>query len=52
MAGTIMTMLFGWSSKGDTLFVCGCGKFFEGTPPQMYHALGEVLASLPEDTVG
>ena len=36
---------------GDTLFVGGCGRFFEGTPEQMYHALCEVLASLPEDTV-
>ena len=37
--------------EGDTLFVGGCGKFFEGTPEQMYSALCEVLASLPEDTV-
>ncbi len=37
--------------SGDTLFVGGCGKFFEGTPQQMYHALCEVLGSLPEDTV-
>lgn len=35
---------------GDTLFVAGCGKFFEGTAEQMYHALHEVLASLPPDT--
>jgi hydroxyacylglutathione hydrolase len=37
--------------SGDTLFVGGCGRFFEGTPEQMYHALCEVLGSLPEDTV-
>ena len=36
---------------GDTLFMGGCGRFFEGTPEQMYHALIEVLASLPSDTV-
>lgn len=36
---------------GDTLFVSSCGKFFEGTPEQMYHALFEVLALLPEETV-
>lgn len=35
---------------GDTLFVGGCGRFFEGNPQQMYHALIEVLASLPHDT--
>lgn len=35
---------------GDTLFVGGCGKFFEGTAQQMYHALCEVLSSLPPDT--
>ena len=36
---------------GDTLFIGGCGRFFEGTPEQMYHALCEVLASLPPETV-
>jgi len=35
---------------GDTLFVAGCGKFFEGTPQQMYRALIEVLRNLPENT--
>ena len=35
---------------GDTLFIGGCGKFFEGTPKQMHKALNEVLASLPDDT--
>jgi glyoxylase-like metal-dependent hydrolase (beta-lactamase superfamily II) len=37
--------------SGDTLFIAGCGRFFEGTPPQMYAALIEVLGSLPEQTV-
>ena len=36
---------------GDTLFVGGCGRFFEGTPQQMCHALCDVLASLPKETV-
>lgn len=31
---------------GDTLFSCGCGKIFEGTPLQMYHSL-EKLKKLP-----
>lgn len=35
---------------GDTLFIGGCGKFFEGTPAQMQTALNETLASLPDDT--
>ncbi|XP_064406373.1 hydroxyacylglutathione hydrolase, mitochondrial-like [Halichondria panicea] len=35
---------------GDTLFVGGCGRFFEGTPEQMHHALCQVLSSLPPDT--
>ncbi|KAJ8387119.1 hypothetical protein AAFF_G00160590 [Aldrovandia affinis] len=28
---------------GDTLFVAGCGRFFEGTAEQMHHNLTEVL---------
>jgi len=36
---------------GDTLFAGGCGRFFEGTAQQMYHALYEVLAPLPKNTV-
>ncbi|KAI9853574.1 MAG: Cytoplasmic glyoxalase II [Vezdaea acicularis] len=35
---------------GDTLFIGGCGRFFEGTPAEMHHALNEVLAELPGDT--
>ncbi|XP_016063553.1 PREDICTED: hydroxyacylglutathione hydrolase, mitochondrial isoform X1 [Miniopterus natalensis] len=35
---------------GDTLFVAGCGKFFEGTADEMYKALIEVLGRLPPDT--
>ncbi|CAG2205771.1 HAGH [Mytilus edulis] len=36
---------------GDTLFMAGCGKFFEGSPDQMYKALVEILAKLPLNTV-
>ncbi|CAG7699884.1 unnamed protein product [Allacma fusca] len=36
---------------GDTLFIAGCGRFFEGTPPQMYDALITKLSSLPDDTL-
>ncbi|KAM5228381.1 hydroxyacylglutathione hydrolase, mitochondrial isoform 2-T2 [Ctenodactylus gundi] len=35
---------------GDTLFVAGCGKFYEGTADEMYKALIEVLGRLPPDT--
>ena len=34
---------------GDTLFACGCGRVFEGTPEQMYASL-EKLRALPDDT--
>jgi hydroxyacylglutathione hydrolase len=34
---------------GDTLFACGCGRLFEGTPAQMLKSLDE-LAALPGDT--
>ena len=34
---------------GDTLFVGGCGRLFEGTPQQMYASL-QRLAALPGDT--
>lgn len=36
---------------GDTLFVGGCGKFFEGTAEQMYTNLTQVLGALPKETV-
>jgi len=36
---------------GDTLFISGCGRFFEGTAEQMYHALINILSKLPEATV-
>lgn len=35
---------------GDTLFSCGCGRIFEGTPQQMYQSL-QKLAQLPDDTL-
>lgn len=35
---------------GDTLFIGGCGRFFEGTPKEMHKALNDVLAGLPADT--
>lgn len=32
------------------LYIIGCGRFFEGTAPEMHKALNETLASLPDDT--
>jgi hydroxyacylglutathione hydrolase len=34
---------------GDTLFACGCGRLFEGTPAQMVSSLSK-LAALPPAT--
>lgn len=34
---------------GDTLFVCGCGRLFEGTPEQMKQSL-ESIRELPDET--
>src|SRR4051812_48701089 len=34
---------------GDTLFACGCGRLFEGTPAEMHTALAK-LGKLPGDT--
>jgi hydroxyacylglutathione hydrolase len=35
---------------GDTLFTCGCGKIFEGTPEQLHHSL-QRLAEQPDNTL-
>lgn len=34
---------------GDTLFSCGCGRIFEGSPPQMFRSI-EKLTNLPDLT--
>ena len=39
-----------WIS-GDTLFLAGCGRFFEGTAEEMYKALIQILSILPDETV-
>lgn len=36
--------------SGDTLFVAGCGRFFEGSAKEMYMNLVETLGSLPPQT--
>lgn len=35
---------------GDTIFSCGCGRVFEGTPEQMQRSLAR-LAALPDETL-
>ena len=48
-AGHIAYFGHGTVFCGDTLFSAGCGRLFEGTPPQMLESL-ERLAALPEAT--
>ena len=40
----------GYLFCGDTLFGCGCGRLFEGSPAQMYQSLSR-LALLPDHTL-
>jgi len=35
---------------GDCLFIAGCGKFFEGTPLDMFVSLYDILSTLEPDT--
>jgi hydroxyacylglutathione hydrolase len=35
---------------GDTLFVAGCGRLFEGTPAMMHESLSHKLGRLPPET--
>jgi hydroxyacylglutathione hydrolase len=35
---------------GDTLFIAGCGRLFEGTPEQMHTSLSGKLGRLPRET--
>jgi hydroxyacylglutathione hydrolase len=36
---------------GDTLFIAGCGRFFQGTAAQMELNLNHIIASLPDSTL-
>jgi hydroxyacylglutathione hydrolase len=36
---------------GDTLFIMGCGRLFEGTAAQMWHSLGKLKALPPQTRV-
>jgi hydroxyacylglutathione hydrolase len=35
---------------GDTLFLGGCGRLFEGSAQQLFHSLYEKIVPLPDDT--
>ncbi len=48
--GAVAYVADGAVFTGDTLFLAGCGRLFEGTPPMMFRSLNEVLASL-DDTI-
>ena len=41
----------GWLFCGDTLFSGGCGRIFEGTPPQMYDSLTKLKKLDPSTLV-
>jgi hydroxyacylglutathione hydrolase len=45
--GHVAYYLAGSLFCGDTLFGCGCGRLFEGTPAQMHAALGRIGALPP-----
>ena len=48
--GAVAYVAEGAVFTGDTLFLAGCGRLFEGTPPMMFHSLYEVLGQLEERT--
>lgn len=48
-SGAIAYYCEGMVFVGDTLFLSGCGRLFEGTPQQMYDSLSK-LALLPDET--
>jgi hydroxyacylglutathione hydrolase len=48
--GAVAYVIDGAVFTGDTLFVAGCGRLFEGTPAMMHHSLSDKLGRLPADT--
>ncbi len=47
--GALTLVGAGAALTGDTLFLAGCGRLFEGTPAQMFGSLGR-LGALPGET--
>jgi hydroxyacylglutathione hydrolase len=50
-AGHIALVGHGALFCGDTLFACGCGRLFEGTPPQMVESLAKLARLAPSTRV-
>ena len=50
-AGHIAYVGNGMVFCGDTLFACGCGRLFEGTPAQMHSSLSKLAALAGETKV-
>ena len=48
--GAVSYVTDGAVFTGDTLFVAGCGRLFEGTPEQMHESLSGKLGRLPPET--
>jgi hydroxyacylglutathione hydrolase len=48
--GAIAYAMEGVVFTGDTLFLAGCGRLFEGTPEMMHRSLNDVLGRLAGDT--
>ncbi len=48
--GAVAYVVDGGVFTGDTLFIGGCGRLFEGTPAQMYASLSGKLGRLPPET--
>lgn len=48
--GALAYLCDGAVFTGDTLFLAGCGRLFEGTPAEMHRSLNEILAKLDPET--
>jgi hydroxyacylglutathione hydrolase len=48
--GAVAYVTGGAVFTGDTLFLAGCGRLFEGTPAMMFRSLNEVLGALDPKT--
>jgi hydroxyacylglutathione hydrolase len=48
--GAVTYVADGAAFTGDTLFVAGCGRLFEGTPAMMFDSFRSKLAALPPAT--
>lgn len=49
-SGAVTWVAEGAAFTGDTLFLAGCGRLFEGTASQMVSSLYDVLGALPDAT--